>query len=45
MKNWKKFVCPPGLHHEGIFRVPGSQMEVNNLRDAFERGRAVYLLG
>ncbi|XP_034732892.1 rho GTPase-activating protein 4-like isoform X1 [Etheostoma cragini] len=27
-----------GLHHEGIFRVPGSQMEVNNLRDAFERG-------
>uniref|UniRef100_A0A671XS51 Rho GTPase activating protein 4a n=1 Tax=Sparus aurata TaxID=8175 RepID=A0A671XS51_SPAAU len=30
-----------GLHHEGIFRVPGSQMEVNNLRDAFERGRPV----
>ncbi|XP_034551402.1 rho GTPase-activating protein 4a [Notolabrus celidotus] len=27
-----------GLHHEGIFRVPGSQVEVNNLRDAFERG-------
>ncbi|KAM9855337.1 rho GTPase-activating protein 4a isoform 2-T2 [Aulostomus maculatus] len=27
-----------GLHHEGIFRVPGSQMEVNSLRDAFERG-------
>ncbi|KAM8864067.1 rho GTPase-activating protein 4-like isoform 2-T2 [Spinachia spinachia] len=27
-----------GLHHEGIFRVPGSQMEVNHLRDAFERG-------
>lgn len=30
-----------GLHHEGIFRVPGSQMEINNLRDAFERGRWV----
>ncbi|KAL3064209.1 hypothetical protein OYC64_000484 [Pagothenia borchgrevinki] len=27
-----------GLQHEGIFRVPGSQTEVNNLRDAFERG-------
>ncbi|KAI9530779.1 hypothetical protein NQZ68_000270 [Dissostichus eleginoides] len=27
-----------GLQHEGIFRVPGSQAEVNNLRDAFERG-------
>ncbi|KAM7404684.1 hypothetical protein PAMP_012009 [Pampus punctatissimus] len=26
------------LHHEGIFRVPGSQTVVNNLRDAFERG-------
>ncbi|XP_022532908.2 rho GTPase-activating protein 4a [Astyanax mexicanus] len=27
-----------GLHHEGIFRVPGSQLEVNRLRDAFESG-------
>uniref|UniRef100_A0AAR2J7A8 SLIT-ROBO Rho GTPase activating protein 3 n=1 Tax=Pygocentrus nattereri TaxID=42514 RepID=A0AAR2J7A8_PYGNA len=27
-----------GLHHEGIFRVPGSQSEVNHIRDAFERG-------
>uniref|UniRef100_A0A672N9T9 Rho GTPase activating protein 4 n=1 Tax=Sinocyclocheilus grahami TaxID=75366 RepID=A0A672N9T9_SINGR len=27
-----------GLHHEGIFRVPGSQTEVNHIRDAFERG-------
>uniref|UniRef100_A0AAR2LHN5 Rho GTPase activating protein 4a n=1 Tax=Pygocentrus nattereri TaxID=42514 RepID=A0AAR2LHN5_PYGNA len=26
------------LHHEGIFRVPGSQSEVNHIRDAFERG-------
>ncbi|XP_073325989.1 rho GTPase-activating protein 4-like isoform X1 [Pagrus major] len=32
------FINLNGLHHEGIFRVPGSQMEVNNLRDAFERG-------
>ncbi|TSL61278.1 Caspase-9 [Bagarius yarrelli] len=27
-----------GLHHEGIFRVSGSQLEVNRLRDLFERG-------
>ncbi|XP_054464658.1 rho GTPase-activating protein 4a isoform X2 [Anoplopoma fimbria] len=32
------FINQNGLHHEGIFRVPGSQIEVNNLRDAFERG-------
>ncbi|XP_023283299.1 rho GTPase-activating protein 4-like isoform X1 [Seriola lalandi dorsalis] len=33
-----RFINLNGLHHEGIFRVPGSQMEVKNLRDAFERG-------
>lgn len=27
-----------GLHHQGIFRVSGSQLEINNFRDAFERG-------
>ena len=27
-----------GLHHHGIFRVSGSQVEINNFRDAFERG-------
>ncbi|XP_068453601.1 rho GTPase-activating protein 4a [Clinocottus analis] len=32
------FINLNGLHHEGIFRVPGSHIEVNNLRDAFERG-------
>ncbi|XP_056129234.1 rho GTPase-activating protein 4a isoform X2 [Lampris incognitus] len=32
-----RFINLNGLHHEGIFRVPGSQAEVNNLRDAFER--------
>ncbi|XP_037629957.1 rho GTPase-activating protein 4-like isoform X2 [Sebastes umbrosus] len=32
------FINLNGLHHEGIFRVPGPQLEVNNLRDAFERG-------
>lgn len=31
-------VCTAGLHHQGIFRVSGSQVEINNFKDAFERG-------
>lgn len=31
--------CLPGLQHEGIFRVSGSQVEVNDIKNAFERGR------
>ena len=27
-----------GLQHQGIFRVSGSQVEINNFRDGFERG-------
>ena len=30
--------CWAGLHHQGIFRVSGSQVEINNFREAFERG-------
>ncbi|XP_058873379.1 SLIT-ROBO Rho GTPase-activating protein 3-like isoform X3 [Acipenser ruthenus] len=33
-----RFINLHGLHHEGIFRVPGSQSEVNEIRNAFERG-------
>ncbi|XP_049608972.1 SLIT-ROBO Rho GTPase-activating protein 3 isoform X2 [Syngnathus scovelli] len=33
-----RFINLHGLHHEGIFRVPGSQREVNLIKDAFERG-------
>ncbi|XP_068996856.1 SLIT-ROBO Rho GTPase-activating protein 3-like isoform X1 [Embiotoca jacksoni] len=33
-----RFINLNGLHHEGIFRVPGSMVEVNNLRHAFEQG-------
>ncbi|XP_041093057.1 SLIT-ROBO Rho GTPase-activating protein 3-like [Polyodon spathula] len=33
-----RFINLHGLHHEGIFRVPGSQLEVNEIRNAFERG-------
>uniref|UniRef100_H3CHE9 Rho GTPase activating protein 4 n=1 Tax=Tetraodon nigroviridis TaxID=99883 RepID=H3CHE9_TETNG len=32
-----RFINLHGLHHEGIFRVPGSQRVINLLRDAFER--------
>ncbi|KAI5692831.1 hypothetical protein M8J75_002013 [Diaphorina citri] len=27
-----------GLHHQGIFRVSGSQVEINNFKDLFEKG-------
>ncbi|XP_063064377.1 rho GTPase-activating protein 4a [Engraulis encrasicolus] len=38
MKSCIRFINLNGLHHEGIFRVPGLQVEVNSLRDAFENG-------
>ena len=31
--------CLTGLQHEGIFRVSGSQVEVNDIKNAFERGK------
>lgn len=34
-------VSPPfslGLQHQGIFRVSGSQVEVNDIKNSFERG-------
>jgi SLIT-ROBO Rho GTPase activating protein len=27
-----------GLHNQGIFRVPGSQLEINQFKEAFEKG-------
>uniref|UniRef100_A0A8C2G7E4 Rho GTPase activating protein 4a n=1 Tax=Cyprinus carpio TaxID=7962 RepID=A0A8C2G7E4_CYPCA len=33
-----RFINLNGLHHEGLFRVPGSQMVVNQLKDAFMKG-------
>ncbi|XP_016406826.1 SLIT-ROBO Rho GTPase-activating protein 2 [Sinocyclocheilus rhinocerous] len=33
-----RFISRHGLHHEGIFRVSGSQVEVNDIKSAFERG-------
>lgn len=32
------FLFRLGLHHQGIFRVSGSQVEISNFRDGFERG-------
>uniref|UniRef100_V9KBS2 SLIT-ROBO Rho GTPase-activating protein 2 n=1 Tax=Callorhinchus milii TaxID=7868 RepID=V9KBS2_CALMI len=33
-----RFISLHGLKHEGIFRVSGSQVEVNDIKNAFERG-------
>lgn len=34
------FVLLPGLQQQGIFRVPGSQVEVNDIKNSFERGES-----
>lgn len=31
---------PSGLQQQGIFRVPGSQVEVNDIKNSFERGES-----
>ncbi|KAM7006862.1 SLIT-ROBO Rho GTPase-activating protein 2 isoform 5-T5 [Tautogolabrus adspersus] len=33
-----RFISRHGLQHEGIFRVSGSQVEVNDIKNSFERG-------
>ncbi|KAG8439608.1 hypothetical protein GDO86_005696 [Hymenochirus boettgeri] len=33
-----RFINLYGLQHQGIFRVSGSQIEVNDIKNAFERG-------
>lgn len=32
------FAASSGLQHQGIFRVSGSQVEISNFREGFERG-------
>ena len=27
-----------GMHHQGVFRVSGSQHEINDMKNAFEKG-------
>lgn len=40
------FLCVvAGLQQQGIFRVPGSQVEVNDIKNSFERGRSPVRLG
>uniref|UniRef100_A0A8C2XR09 SLIT-ROBO Rho GTPase-activating protein 2 n=1 Tax=Cyclopterus lumpus TaxID=8103 RepID=A0A8C2XR09_CYCLU len=38
VKSCIRFISRHGLQHEGIFRVSGSQVEVNDIKNAFERG-------
>ncbi|XP_033218057.1 SLIT-ROBO Rho GTPase-activating protein 1-like isoform X2 [Belonocnema kinseyi] len=38
MKSCIRVINLYGLHHQGIFRVSGSQIEINNFREWFERG-------
>uniref|UniRef100_H3A3K0 Rho GTPase activating protein 4 n=1 Tax=Latimeria chalumnae TaxID=7897 RepID=H3A3K0_LATCH len=33
-----RFINLHGLQHEGLFRVPGLQTEINDIRNAFDRG-------
>ncbi|XP_035645687.1 SLIT-ROBO Rho GTPase-activating protein 1-like isoform X4 [Oncorhynchus keta] len=34
-----RFINLYGLQHQGIFRVSGSQMEINDIKNSFERGK------
>uniref|UniRef100_A0A8C8VI57 Rho GTPase activating protein 4 n=1 Tax=Pelusios castaneus TaxID=367368 RepID=A0A8C8VI57_9SAUR len=40
-----RFINLHGLQHEGIFRVPGSQVRVTEIREAFERGEDPLVSG
>lgn len=37
------FVFLSGLQHQGIFRVSGSQVEVNDIKNSFERGSLIFI--
>ncbi|CAB4019309.1 SLIT-ROBO Rho GTPase-activating 1-like [Paramuricea clavata] len=34
-----RFITKFGMDHQGIFRVPGSSTEINDMKEAFENGR------
>ncbi|ODM95340.1 SLIT-ROBO Rho GTPase-activating protein 1 [Orchesella cincta] len=38
MKSCIRVINLFGLHHQGIFRVSGSQLEINNFKESFEKG-------
>ena len=33
------FLCWTGMHHQGIFRIPGAQVEINEFKAEFEKGQ------
>jgi len=33
-----------GMHHQGVFRVPGLQHEITDYKNQFERGWSVNLI-
>ncbi|KAL5014667.1 hypothetical protein ScPMuIL_008937 [Solemya velum] len=39
MKSCIKAINLHGMHHQGIFRVSGSQVEINTFKSAFEKGQ------
>ncbi|XP_029465459.1 rho GTPase-activating protein 4 [Rhinatrema bivittatum] len=45
MESCIRFINLHGLQHEGIFRVSGSQIQVNEIRDTFEMGEDPLLNG
>nr|XP_033776608.1 rho GTPase-activating protein 4 isoform X2 [Geotrypetes seraphini] len=45
MESCIRFINLHGLQHEGIFRVSGLQIQVNEIRDAFEMGEDPLLDG
>ncbi|XP_072181747.1 SLIT-ROBO Rho GTPase-activating protein 3-like [Diadema setosum] len=41
-----EFITVYGLHHHGIFRLPGSHLEITDMKEQFERGKdPIYGLG
>ncbi|MBN3280472.1 SRGP1 protein, partial [Polyodon spathula] len=38
-----RFINLYGLQHQGIFRVSGSQVEVNDIKNSFERGKFIQV--
>jgi len=37
-------ICCEGMHHQGVFRVSGSQHEINEMRNQFEQGLSLLCL-
>ncbi len=33
-----------GMHHQGVFRVSGSQHEINDMKNSFEKGTCISFM-